>query len=434
LTRKLIKAFSILESIQEVLILNERNVANPKDIENYIESCLKYYDYASSLTPEIESWFRTTVRKYLINEYVGIGVRLLNEKPHRSSLFYQSWMEKAFESGDPVYFWAYGDENDLHLTHILDFLTYIADNPDEVPRNLRLSNLSHLSYQTVLEKSNDWTYWLNTKNIDNKDADEGETLFARLKNGYTAVKVFGKEALTREGSLMQHCVGSYADRVSRRTEIFSIRDAQGKPHITIEYKDGVVNQFQGKQNTVPLEKYWDALLEFFNILKPKEIRGLHTIGDPIFFEGNFYKTEDDLPNHYWKSDKASERFLNRVLTVANVEKTKYYLKKGINPNKVVHLERIGYMDALSWAVRSALYCNKFPEIILLLIEHGANVEGSLRNESPLSIAVDHEDLEIAKILLDAGAKVENLSVRYLIGGNSPCSQQMKDLLMSYKKK
>ena len=45
------------------------------------------------------------------------------------------------------------------------------------------------------------------------------------------------DALKYEGELMQHCVGGYCDDVtSGRSRIFSLRDAKGNPHATIEVK------------------------------------------------------------------------------------------------------------------------------------------------------------------------------------------------------
>ena len=54
---------------------------------------------------------------------------------------------------------------------------------------------------------------------------------------------FGKDtladALKYEGELMQHCVGGYCDDVtSGRSRIFSLRDAKGNPHATIETRSG----------------------------------------------------------------------------------------------------------------------------------------------------------------------------------------------------
>lgn len=48
-----------------------------------------------------------------------------------------------------------------------------------------------------------------------------------------------EDALGYEGKLMGHCVGGYCPEVAEgRSRIFSLRDAKGKPHVTIEVKPG----------------------------------------------------------------------------------------------------------------------------------------------------------------------------------------------------
>jgi hypothetical protein len=52
-----------------------------------------------------------------------------------------------------------------------------------------------------------------------------------LDPGYVALR----DALRNEGDVMGHCVGGYCDDVvSGRSRIFSLRDAKGMPHVTIE--------------------------------------------------------------------------------------------------------------------------------------------------------------------------------------------------------
>lgn len=46
-----------------------------------------------------------------------------------------------------------------------------------------------------------------------------------------------QEALEYEGNVMGHCVGGYCPQVARgETQIFSLRDAKGEPHVTIEVR------------------------------------------------------------------------------------------------------------------------------------------------------------------------------------------------------
>jgi hypothetical protein len=76
--------------------------------------------------------------------------------------------------------------------------------------------------------------------------------------------VLSDHNLEVEGTLMKHCVGSYADRVREgRVQIFSLRDPQNKPHVTVEVSDKLVKQIQGVANSTPKDKYVAYLREWF---------------------------------------------------------------------------------------------------------------------------------------------------------------------------
>jgi hypothetical protein len=56
-------------------------------------------------------------------------------------------------------------------------------------------------------------------------------------DGWTMQELRSKRELKDEGHVMQHCVGGYCEEVeSGKSQIFSLRDADGHPHATIEWK------------------------------------------------------------------------------------------------------------------------------------------------------------------------------------------------------
>jgi len=89
-----------------------------------------------------------------------------------------------------------------------------------------------------------------------------------------------------ESYVMRHCLGQFSDRRAltggygeryaeaveqRRMRVFSFRDSQGQPHITISLivqADGTltVEQVKGKQNRPPVERYYQDLLQCLNAL------------------------------------------------------------------------------------------------------------------------------------------------------------------------
>lgn len=138
--------------------------------------------------------------------------------------------------------------------------------------------------------------------------------------GYTPPEVLNplQEALKYEGDVMGHCVGGYCDDVLQgRSNIYSLRDAKGEPHVTIEtapssrlYSDVVravgdkqasewldeglsladmvarasitrpenIVQIKGKQNLAPKEDYLPYVQDFVKSGKWGEIGDLKNTG------------------------------------------------------------------------------------------------------------------------------------------------------------
>ena len=97
------------------------------------------------------------------------------------------------------------------------------------------------------------------------DAPEGydkAEVFLELDGGWKWVEVGEQDCQSHEGSLMQHCGGSHQN-------MLSLRDSQGKPHVTADVNPtiGWVGQIKGKQNAPVAEKYWEMCGELFKYLK-----------------------------------------------------------------------------------------------------------------------------------------------------------------------
>ena len=80
-----------------------------------------------------------------------------------------------------------------------------------------------------------------------------------------------QKQLKYEGDTMGHCVGGYCnDVLSGVARIFSLRDAKGEPHVTIEVTPtdvgDVIQQIKGKQNLPPKDEYLPFVQDF--IRKP----------------------------------------------------------------------------------------------------------------------------------------------------------------------
>lgn len=95
-----------------------------------------------------------------------------------------------------------------------------------------------------------------------------------------------RDEMAYESYVMRHCLGQFADRKALtggygelyaeavekgRMRLFSLRDTQGQPHITLSVTvqangDVTVDQVKGKQNRPPIERYFQPLLACLNTL------------------------------------------------------------------------------------------------------------------------------------------------------------------------
>lgn len=113
---------------------------------------------------------------------------------------------------------------------------------------------------------------------------EGTTVYKKYPDGMMWVKVESESALKNEGDAMGHCVGGYCEMVHNgESEIYSLRDAMGRPHVTIEvtpergtppdpnagefdqvqyYARPDINQIKGKQNLAPVAAYLPHVQDF----------------------------------------------------------------------------------------------------------------------------------------------------------------------------
>jgi hypothetical protein len=62
-----------------------------------------------------------------------------------------------------------------------------------------------------------------------------------------------EDALKYEGDTMGHCVGGYCpDVLEGRSRIYSLRDAKGEPHVTVEVRPGVYTPFDMPEDIYPI--------------------------------------------------------------------------------------------------------------------------------------------------------------------------------------
>lgn len=154
------------------------------------------------------------------------------------------------------------DKETVNDEELIDgIIQYSLTSPEELKKYPKLQSLIN---SDSVKKFDDIAAVVSSfkEKIDNKV--NKEDIFLKLSNGWYWLNL-RKETCDKEATAMQHC-GS-----DRRGILYSLRDKENKPHVTISYNEftNKVNQIRGKQNAVPNKKYWPACEEFFKKTKAK---------------------------------------------------------------------------------------------------------------------------------------------------------------------
>lgn len=179
------------------------------------------------------------------------------------------------------------------LNHAADTLDWIESLPDT---DRRIRRIDRMSWKDAQEAASTWHEKLAKAKIDDNERMNGVVNVADFDDGMFMAKLVTDKALKAEGAMMGHCVGGYWGRVQTgKTAIYSLRDSQGFPHVTIEMSqtpevrlsDGttvrvgarprpgvnylhvtdsnwVAVQVRGKQNKKPVKKYLTKIVEWFD--------------------------------------------------------------------------------------------------------------------------------------------------------------------------
>ncbi len=159
---------------------------------------------------------------------------------------------------------------DEDIRHITDWLKAAVGNDeawlkhlDDRGRPKKLMKFS--SMEDITKEANKAMLKAAQRFSAVKLVEGDEELYAELQDGFYVVRLLTPAALDRESAQMQHCIGNggYDKALANPDNLYlSLRDKHGKAHATLEVNDGKLIQLQGKQNTVPVDKYLDVLVPF----------------------------------------------------------------------------------------------------------------------------------------------------------------------------
>lgn len=221
-------------------------------------------------TPIIES----ELYKFLADENGDVDVDVKKMMNYSLGRVLYKTLNSQLPAGGSIFDFHHACESSK-LLHISDWLiaAHINNEPwlqnvDERGRPKKLLKFS--TVEQIIAEADKAMLKASQKNRDIKLDETQETLLEQLDGGYTLVELLSPEALDRESAFMQHCIGngSYDSRLkSPRFQYLSLRDANNKPHATMELilnSNNIweIQQLQGKQNYAPIQKYIELILPF----------------------------------------------------------------------------------------------------------------------------------------------------------------------------
>jgi len=147
------------------------------------------------------------------------------------------------------------------------------------------ADLFQFDFESAFQSQTDWHEEMRKKyqieNLNIPKIDENRVIF-RFSDKEHFLYLLNEKDLRHEGAIMGHCVGGkgYKSRVKNKFAlIFSIRDKDNMPHVTIEVdvKSRRTVQKYGKSNKPPVEKYMRMYGEYalyasdFKNIEDKEV-------------------------------------------------------------------------------------------------------------------------------------------------------------------
>ena len=125
-------------------------------------------------------------------------------------------------------------------------------------------DISQLDWDSALEEVENWQQLMEEQQGEGHPSSykypkgwNGKD-FEEMGNRYIMVEV-PVEDLVNEGAIMHHCIGrdeqGYAEQVNNgQTKIFSLRDAKGWPHVTLEVSD---KNYVNPEDQETIQEIWD---------------------------------------------------------------------------------------------------------------------------------------------------------------------------------
>ena len=265
-----LSSFSLLAQERAV---QSRNCANEPELRAWLDELLhEKLDGEEERAKKAKAWCSTVGRKYMLRE--GACQRF---SPSAEILAASAgWLRDAMAAGKTLVALSLDPAERELFSSILDWMRS-ASGP-----SLR-SDWSKISVPQAKAAELAWIDAMGkaaaNRNLAEADA-EGTELFGALGptgpgmnsghewSGWRWVDVKSEGALDREGSLMRHCVGSYArDVAAGGRRIFSLRDPSNAPKLTVEARGPMLVQIKAFANAACPAELRSAVADFANLFE-----------------------------------------------------------------------------------------------------------------------------------------------------------------------
>lgn len=269
------------------------NTTNPQgaDLHYLAKGTTEWDDWAARRFRQIvntDPTYWKQVKPEIVRKWAETGTRSVNGKP----VPLPDWLLAAAQRGDDLYHILSTAQLQalrsriVHVTDWFDALLKVVGDETE-PEGERLAarrlldKRDRYTLEAADQKANEW-FAQRQQTYHESLEETGTSEVMKFSTGYRWVRITDPRALDREGSIMQHCVGGggYDDGIAADTiRIYSLRDPQNLPHITVEMIHDygavppiwVVNQAKGKQNEQPAPKYQGYVLPLLQALMPTAV-------------------------------------------------------------------------------------------------------------------------------------------------------------------
>lgn len=198
-----------------------------------------YPEFAISETPLAKYWENLS-DSHISPHKVGV----IKKVDHDDYLSTHPWLDK--KADEDIVYAMKGSRSRLGFDHIVDVLKQDLASGAIRPEQLNKVSMAdavmraHLFDQEMAKKMAKTQLQAQTEMPVHKDYGESGYKWYELK--HPSNSEITEQALKYEGDTMGHCVGGYCpDVLEGRTKIYSLRDAKGEPHVTVEVQPQGLN-------------------------------------------------------------------------------------------------------------------------------------------------------------------------------------------------